>query len=82
MLKKQVLQNIRNKFAQKRPAAILDKISIQLSMLSIVILMKNGPFFFKTFIFDGCFCKYKSNFIQESVSFEPKVFFFLTQILG
>ena len=30
-------------------------------MLSIVILMKNMLFFFKTLIFDGCFEKYRLN---------------------
>ena len=29
--------------------------------VSVVILMKHAPFFFKIFIFDGCFWKYKVN---------------------
>ena len=50
--RKQILKNCRNKIAQKRPAPILGKITVQLSMLSIVISMKSATFFFKRFIFD------------------------------
>ena len=57
--RKRILKNCRNKIAQKRPAPILGKITVQLSMLSIVISMKNATFFFKRFIFDWCFWQYK-----------------------
>ena len=50
--RKRILKNCRNKIVQKRPAPILGKITVQLSMLSIVISMKSATFFFKRFIFD------------------------------
>ena len=49
----------KNKSSQ--PAPTLSKLASGYRTLSMKILMKNVPFFFKTHIFDGCFGKYRLN---------------------